>query len=159
MVDKPAGLVVHPAAGNLDSTLVNAAAPLQGPAVRHRRHVARPGIVHRIDKDTSGLLVVAKTDAAHEGWPGSLQTIRSIEPIWRSSRGQPIPPAGTVTGAIARSNANRKKMALVEDGRGKHAVTHYKVSNSSTMPRWSNAGWKPGGRIRCAFTWRQSAIR
>ncbi len=127
VIDKPAGLVVHPAAGNPDGTLVN--------AVLHHCHgqlsgiggVARPGIVHRIDKDTSGLLVVAKTDAAHE----SLARQFADHSILRSYRaitaGVPIPVAGTVTGSIARSSHDRKKMALVTDGRGKHAVTHYRV--------------------------------
>jgi 23S rRNA pseudouridine1911/1915/1917 synthase len=131
VVDKPAGLVVHPAAGNLDGTLVNA-------LLHHcRGHlsgiggVARPGIVHRIDKDTSGLLVVAKTDAAHEGLARQFAD-HSIERRYKAVvAGHPVPPAGTVRGAIARSATNRKKMALVEAGdegrRGKHAVTHYRT--------------------------------
>ncbi|WP_179408263.1 RluA family pseudouridine synthase [Novosphingobium marinum] len=127
VVDKPAGLVVHPAAGNPDGTLVN--------ALLHHCHgqlsgiggVARPGIVHRIDKDTSGLLVVAKTDAAHEGLASQFAD-HSIERAYRAIvSGRPTPAAGTVTGAIARSSHDRKKMAMVEDGRGKHAVTHYKT--------------------------------
>jgi hypothetical protein len=89
--------------------------------------VARPGIVHRIDKDTSGLLVVAKTDAAHEGLARQFAD-HSIERAYRAIvAGHPMPTAGTVRGAIARSSANRKKMALVEEGRGKHAVTHYRT--------------------------------
>jgi len=127
VVDKPAGLVVHPAVGNLDGTLVN--------ALLHHCHgqlsgiggVARPGIVHRIDKDTSGLLVVAKSDRAHEG----LARQFAAHSIARSYRavvsGLPRPAAGRIEGAIARSTTNRKKMAIVEDGRGKHAVTHYNV--------------------------------
>jgi 23S rRNA pseudouridine1911/1915/1917 synthase len=127
VVDKPAGLVVHPAAGNLDGTLVN--------ALLHHCHgqlsgiggVARPGIVHRIDKDTSGLLVVAKSDAAHEGLAKQFAD-HSIERAYLAVvAGRPVPPAGTVRGAIARSGADRKKMALVDDGRGKHAVTHYRT--------------------------------
>ncbi|MEN9717169.1 MAG: hypothetical protein RIQ99_47 [Pseudomonadota bacterium] len=127
VVDKPAGLVVHPAAGNLDGTLVN--------ALLHHCHgqlsgiggVARPGIVHRIDKDTSGLLVVAKTDAAHEGLAQQFAD-HSIERAYLAVvGGHPMPPAGTVRGAIARSSFDRKKMALVEAGRGKHAVTHFKT--------------------------------
>ncbi|MCB2059469.1 MAG: RluA family pseudouridine synthase [Novosphingobium sp.] len=127
VVDKPAGLVVHPAAGNLDGTLVNALLHHCKGQLSGIGGVARPGIVHRIDKDTSGLLVVAKTDAAHEGLARQFAD-HSIDRAYLAIvAGRPIPPAGTVTGAIARSNANRKKMALVEDGRGKHAVTHYKV--------------------------------
>lgn len=127
VIDKPAGLVVHPAAGNLDGTLVN--------ALLHHCHgqlsgiggVARPGIVHRIDKDTSGLLVVAKTDRAHEGLAAQFAD-HSIARSYRAVvAGRPVPAAGTVTGAIARSHTNRKKMAIVADGKGKHAVTHYKT--------------------------------
>ncbi len=127
VVDKPAGLVVHPAAGNLDGTLVN--------ALLHHCHgqlsgiggVARPGIVHRIDKDTSGLLVVAKSDAAHEGLARQFADHSLERAYLAATAGIPLPASGTVRGAIARSSSNRKKMALVEDGRGKHAVTHYRT--------------------------------
>ncbi|MFM5923250.1 MAG: RluA family pseudouridine synthase [Novosphingobium sp.] len=127
VVDKPAGLVVHPAAGNLDGTLVNALLHHCRGQLSGIGGVARPGIVHRIDKDTSGLLVVAKTDAAHEGLARQFAD-HSIERAYLAVvGGSPMPPAGTVRGAIARSSTNRKKMALVEDGRGKHAVTHYRT--------------------------------
>lgn len=127
VVDKPAGLVVHPAAGNLDGTLVNALLHHCKGQLSGIGGVARPGIVHRIDKDTSGLLVVAKTDAAHEGLARQFAD-HSIERAYHAvCGGHPVPAAGTVTGSIARSNTNRKKMALVEDGRGKHAVTHYRT--------------------------------
>lgn len=125
VVDKPAGLVVHPAAGNLDGTLVNALLHHCRGQLSGIGGVARPGIVHRIDKDTSGLLVAAKSDAAHEGLATQFAD-HSIERAYLAVvAGQPTPPAGTVRGAIARSATNRKKMALVESGRGKHAVTHY----------------------------------
>lgn len=127
VVDKPAGLVVHPAAGNLDGTLVNALLHHCEGQLSGIGGVARPGIVHRIDKDTSGLLAVAKTDKAHEGLARQFVD-HSIERAYLALvAGRPVPPSGTVTGAIARSNTNRKKMALVEDGRGKHAVTHYRT--------------------------------
>ncbi|WP_423142018.1 RluA family pseudouridine synthase [Parablastomonas sp. CN1-191] len=127
VVDKPAGLVVHPAAGNLDGTLVNALLHHCRGQLSGIGGVARPGIVHRIDKDTSGLLVVAKTDAAHEGLARQFAD-HSIERLYQAiAAGRPAPANGTVRGAIARSSANRKKMALVEDGRGKHAVTHYRT--------------------------------
>ncbi|WP_132387431.1 RluA family pseudouridine synthase [Novosphingobium sp. PhB165] len=127
IVDKPTGLVVHPAAGNLDGTLVNALLHHCRDQLSGIGGVARPGIVHRIDKDTSGLLVVAKTDRAHEGLAVQFAD-HSIERAYRAVvAGKPIPLAGTVTGAIGRSNTNRKKMALVESGRGKHAVTHYRT--------------------------------
>ena len=130
VVDKPAGLVVHPAAGNLDGTLVNALLHHCRGQLSGIGGVARPGIVHRIDKDTSGLLVVAKTNAAHEGLARQFAD-HSLERAYLAvTGGVPVPASGTIRGAIARSPNNRKKMALVEDGRGKHAVTHYKVLES-----------------------------
>ena len=127
VVDKPAGLVVHPAAGNLDGTLVNALLHHCRGQLSGIGGVARPGIVHRIDKDTSGLLVVAKTDAAHEGLARQFADHSIERAYFALVAGHPVPPAGTVRGAIARSSTNRKKMALVEDGRGKHAVTHFRT--------------------------------
>ena len=134
VVDKPAGLVVHPAAGNLDGTLVNALLHHCRGQLSGIGGVARPGIVHRIDKDTSGLLVVAKTDKAHEGLARQFAD-HSIERAYLAVvGGHPAPPAGSVRGAVARSTTNRKKMVLVADGRGKHAVTHY-----STLERFAHA--------------------
>jgi len=132
VIDKPAGLVVHPAVGNYDGTLVNALLHHCKGQLSGIGGVARPGIVHRIDKDTSGLLVVAKSDVAHEGLARQFEE-HSIERAYLALvGGNPLPPAGTVTGAIARSNSDRKKMALVKDGRGKHAVTHYATLESFT---------------------------
>jgi len=127
VVDKPAGLVVHPAAGNPDGTLVNALLHHCRGQLSGIGGVARPGIVHRIDKDTSGLLVVAKTDAAHEGLARQFAD-HSIHRVYQAvTTGMPVPAAGTVRGAIGRSERDRKKMALVSEGRGKHAVTHYRT--------------------------------
>ncbi len=127
VVDKPAGLVVHPAAGNLNGTLVNALLHHCQGQLSGIGGVARPGIVHRIDKDTSGLLVVAKTDKAHEGLARQFAD-HSIARSYRAVvSGMPLPAAGRIEGAIGRSATNRKKMALVADGRGKHAVTHYSM--------------------------------
>jgi 23S rRNA pseudouridine1911/1915/1917 synthase len=132
VVDKPAGLVVHPAAGNPDGTLVNALLHHCRGQLSGIGGVARPGIVHRIDKDTSGLLVVAKTDAAHEGLARQFAD-HSIHRVYQAvTTGVPVPAAGTVRGAIGRSERDRKKMALVADGpngskRGKSAVTHYRT--------------------------------
>ena len=127
VIDKPAGLVVHPAAGNLDGTLVNALLHHCRGQLSGIGGVARPGIVHRIDKDTSGLLVVAKTDAAHEGLARQFADHSIVRAYRAITAGVPVPTAGTIRGSIARSSHDRKKMALVEDGRGKHAVTHYRV--------------------------------
>jgi len=127
VVDKPAGMVVHPAAGNYDGTMVN--------ALLHHCHgrlsgiggVARPGIVHRIDKDTSGLLVVAKTDPAHEGLAAQFAK-HSIERRYAAIvAGLPKTGSGTVDANLARSSTDRKKIAIVSVGRGKRAVTHWRL--------------------------------
>ena len=126
VVDKPAGLVVHPAAGNRDGTLVNALLHHCGGSLSGIGGVARPGIVHRIDKDTSGLLVVAKTDVAHEGLARQFAA-HSIERRYLAIvSGLPKASHGTVDAPLARSASNRKKIAIVEGGRGKRAVTHWK---------------------------------
>ena len=127
VVDKPAGMVVHPAAGNLDGTMVNALLHHCAGRLSGIGGVARPGIVHRIDKDTSGLLVVAKTDRAHEGLAKQFAA-HSIERRYLAVvAGRPVPASGKVDAPLARSTANRKKMAIVEGGRGKRAVTHYRA--------------------------------
>ena len=134
VVDKPAGLVVHPAAGNLDGTLVNALLHHCTGQLSGIGGVARPGIVHRIDKDTSGLLVVAKTDAAHEGLARQFAD-HSIERAYLAIvAGLPVPPAGTVQGWIGRSDHDRKKMAVLHElnKRGKHAVTHFRTLETFT---------------------------
>ncbi|HEY5723560.1 MAG TPA: RluA family pseudouridine synthase [Allosphingosinicella sp.] len=127
VVDKPAGMVVHPAAGNLDGTLVNALLHHCAGRLSGIGGVARPGIVHRIDKDTSGLLVAAKTDRAHEGL--SAQFARhSIDRRYKAIvAGIPSPASGSVDAPLGRSSANRQKMAIVAEGRGKRAVTHYRM--------------------------------
>jgi len=126
IVDKPAGLVVHPAAGNFDGTLVNALLHHCAGQLSGIGGVARPGIVHRIDKDTSGLLVVAKTDVAHEGLAKQFAA-HSIERRYLAIiKGVPKAPQGTVDAPLARSSINRKKIAVVADGRGKRAITHWK---------------------------------
>ena len=127
VVDKPAGMVVHPAAGNFDGTLVNALLHHCAGRLSGIGGVARPGIVHRIDKDTSGLLVVAKTDLAHEGLARQFARHSIHRAYLAVVAGLPSPPSGTVDAPLARSAANRKKMAIVEGGRGKRAVTHYRT--------------------------------
>jgi len=127
VVDKPAGMVVHPAAGNPDRTLVNALLHHCAGRLSGIGGVARPGIVHRIDKDTSGLLVVAKTDVAHEGLASQFAR-HSIERVYLAlTTGIPVPAAGRIDAPLARSAANRKKIAVVGEGRGKRAVTHYRI--------------------------------
>jgi 23S rRNA pseudouridine1911/1915/1917 synthase len=125
VVDKPAGLVVHPAAGNLDGTLVNALIHHCGGSLSGIGGVARPGIVHRIDKDTSGLMVAAKTDRAHEGLARQFHDHSIDRRYLAITSGQPRPAVGVVDAPLARSPANRKKVAIV--GGGKRAVTHYRT--------------------------------
>jgi len=126
VVDKPAGLVVHPAPGHPDRTLVNALIAYCGDSLAGIGGVRRPGIVHRLDKDTSGLMVVAKTAAAHASLTAQFAA-RTIERsyaalVW----GVPAPTTGEISGNIGRSPHNRKKMAVVGHG-GRPAVTRYKV--------------------------------
>lgn len=125
IVDKPAGLVVHPAAGNLDGTLVNALLHHCAGRLSGIGGVARPGIVHRIDKDTSGLLMVAKTDVAHEGLAKQFQAHSIDRRYLAAVNGVPMAPHGTVDAPLARSVHDRKKIAIVGEGRGKRAVTHW----------------------------------
>ncbi|MCZ6483845.1 MAG: RluA family pseudouridine synthase [Alphaproteobacteria bacterium] len=126
VIDKPAGLVVHPAPGNPDRTLVNALIAHCGETLSGIGGVRRPGIVHRLDKDTSGLMVVAKNDAAHASLAAQFAG-RSITRAYRAVVwGVPSPRRGEIAGNIARSPRNRKKMAVVRRG-GKTALTRYRV--------------------------------
>jgi 23S rRNA pseudouridine1911/1915/1917 synthase len=129
VVDKPAGLVTHPAPGNETGTLVNALIAHCGHELSGIGGVRRPGIVHRLDKDTSGLLVVAKTDLAHQhlsaqfqahGADGRLQR-EYLALVW----GALTPPAGSIDAPLARSPVNRRKMAIAKPETGRRAVTHY----------------------------------
>ena len=133
VVDKPPGMAVHPAPGSESGTLVNALLHHCGDSLSGIGGVARPGIVHRIDKDTSGVVVVAKTDAAHHGL-SALFAAHDIERVYIAlTRGAPRDAKGaakgTIEGAIGRSSADRKKMAIVRSG-GRHAVTHYAVQRT-----------------------------
>lgn len=126
VVDKPAGLVVHPAAGNLDGTLVNALLHHCAGKLSGIGGVARPGIVHRIDKDTSGLLVVAKDDVAHEGLARQFKDHSIDRRYLAIAAGRVSTSAGTVDAPLARSPNDRKKMAIVHSPTAKHAVTHFR---------------------------------
>jgi len=127
VVDKPAGLVVHPAAGNLDGTLVNALLHHCAGQLSGIGGVARPGIVHRIDKDTSGLIVAAKNDVTHLGLAAQFKRHSILRRYKAIVAGIPMPAEGSVDAPLARSTANRQKMAIVADGRGKRAVTRYRL--------------------------------
>ncbi len=127
VVDKPAGLVVHPAAGNFDGTLVNALLHHCAGRLSGIGGVARPGIVHRIDKDTSGLLVVAKSDPAHVKLSKQFAA-HTVERVYTALvKGHPVPMSGRIAGNLARSSHDRKKIAIVSEGHGRHAVTHYRM--------------------------------
>lgn len=130
VIDKPAGLVVHPAAGNWSGTLVNALLAHCGASLSGIGGVRRPGIVHRLDKDTSGLMVVAKTDAAHRALARQFADHGRAGPLQRRYRalvwGEPKPRHGRIATRIGRKPAARQKMAVVGTG-GKEAVTHYEV--------------------------------
>ncbi len=126
VIDKPPGIAMHPAPGSQTGTIVNALLHHCGASLSGIGGVARPGIVHRIDKETSGIVVAAKTDAAHQGL-SALFAAHDIERVYVAfTRGAPWPAKGTIEGNIARSSHDRKKMALVKSG-GRHAITHYKV--------------------------------
>jgi 23S rRNA pseudouridine1911/1915/1917 synthase len=126
VIDKPAGLVVHPAAGNPDGTLVNALIAHCGASLSGLGGEARPGIVHRLDKDTSGLLVAAKNDRAMHSLARQFEH-RTIERAYHAVVwGAPRLHEGTIEGDIGRNPFDRKRMAVLRGG-GKSARTHYKV--------------------------------
>ena len=134
IVDKPAGMVVHPANGNPDGTMVNALLHHCAGQLSGIGGVARPGIVHRIDKDTSGLIVAAKSDAAHEGLAKQFFD-HSIDRVYLSIvNGHPSPPIGTVDASLDRSPTDRKKIAVSNSARARRAVTHFR-----TLQRLSGA--------------------
>ena len=125
VINKPAGLVVHPAAGHTDGTLVNA-------LLAHCTELSgingtqRPGIVHRLDKDTSGAIVVAKSDRAHQDLQAQIQAKTARREYLGIVRGVPRSESGIIDAAIARHPRDRKKMAVVDDGR--RAVTHWQIA-------------------------------
>ena len=131
VIDKPAGLVVHPAAGHWTGTLVNALIAHCGDSLSGIGGVRRPGIVHRLDKETSGLMVVAKTDAAHQGLAAQFASHGRDGHLERSYAalvwGVPARSKGRIETGIGRKISNRLKMAAVIKG-GKPSVTHYEIA-------------------------------
>lgn len=125
VVNKPRGMVVHPAAGNWTGTLVNALMHHCGDSLSGINGEHRPGIVHRIDKDTSGLLVVAKNDAAHQSLAAQIAAHTAYRGYEAIVVGAPKAEQGTVNRPIGRHKTDRKKMAVTDGGR--EAITHYKV--------------------------------
>ncbi|HVC53252.1 MAG TPA: RluA family pseudouridine synthase [Stellaceae bacterium] len=129
VIDKPAGMVVHPAPGNPAGTLVNALLAHCGDSLAGIGGVRRPGIVHRLDKDTSGLMVVAKTERAHQALSRDFAARRVERAYVALVWGVPLPATGEIAGNIGRSPTNRKKMAVVGSG-GKPALTRYRVERA-----------------------------
>lgn len=126
VVDKAAGMAAHPGPGTYSGTLVNALLHHCGDSLSGVGGVARPGIVHRLDKDTSGVMVAAKSDAAHRGLSALFAT-HDIDRLYIAlTRGAPNPPTGTIQTQIGRSQGDRKKMAVLRSG-GREAITHYRV--------------------------------
>ncbi|MBO5735436.1 MAG: RluA family pseudouridine synthase [Clostridia bacterium] len=137
VVDKPQGMVVHPAPGNPDGTLVNALLYHCKGRLSSINGMVRPGIVHRIDKDTSGLLIVAKTDEAHRGLAEQIAVhsfVRRYEAVCVGSFRE---ESGTVDAPIGRSKTDRKKMAVTREN-SKPAVTHYRVLGETKNKMYSH---------------------
>jgi 23S rRNA pseudouridine1911/1915/1917 synthase len=134
VIDKPAGLVVHPAAGHERGTLVNALIAHCGDSLSGIGGVRRPGIVHRLDKNTSGLIVAAKNDRAHQKLAAQFADHGRSGPLVRAYLalvwGLPDPKRGTINTDLGRSSHNREKMTVVPKGRGREAVTHYAVEET-----------------------------
>ena len=154
VIDKPPGMAVHPAPGSPDRTLVNALLHHCGASLSGIGGVARPGIVHRIDKDTSGVLVCAKTDAAHQGL-SALFFRHDIDRAYVAlTRGAPKPRKGTVQSLLGRSAHDRKKMAVLKSG-GREAITHYE-----TTALFGPSDRPTAARVRCRLeTGRTHQIR
>jgi 23S rRNA pseudouridine1911/1915/1917 synthase len=160
VIDKPSGLVVHPGAGNQSGTLVNALIAHCGTSLSGIGGVARPGIVHRLDKDTSGVMVVAKTDAAHRGLAaqfadhGRTGELRRdyLTLVW----GAPSPRAGRIETLIGRHPSSRIKMAVVPNG-GRVAITNYTTEHTFRVPAHGTASKGKGNNslmlsvVRCSL--------
>lgn len=158
VIDKPAGMAAHPAPGSETGTLVNALLAHCGDSLSGIGGVARPGIVHRLDKDTSGVMVAAKTDRAHVGLSALFAT-HDIERTYIAlTRGAPSPAKGRIETQIGRSTSDRKKMAVLKSG-GRNAITDYVVQTTFGEP--ARAGGAPlAARVACTLhTGRTHQIR
>ncbi len=158
VIDKPAGMAAHPAPGSETGTLVNALLAHCGASLSGIGGVARPGIVHRLDKDTSGVMVAAKSDRAHAGL-SALFAAHDIERTYIAlTRGAPSPARGRIESRLGRSSSDRKKMAVLKSG-GREAVTDYVVQATYGVP--AKAGAAPmAGRVACTLhTGRTHQIR
>ena len=158
VVDKAAGMAAHPAPGCETGTLVNALLAHCGASLSGIGGVARPGIVHRLDKDTSGVMVAAKSDRAHAGL-SALFAAHDIERTYIAlTRGMPFPREGRIETLIGRSHGDRKKMAVLKAG-GRLAITDYLVERTFGMPAKLGAQ-PPAARVACTLhTGRTHQIR
>ena len=135
VVNKPSGLVVHPAAGHAQDTLVNI-------LLHHTDNLSmgfaenRPGIVHRLDRDTSGVLVVAKNDSTHHDLSGQFREKTVHRIYWAITAGAPVPGQGVLKSQLARHPQDRKRFASSNTGAGKLAVTHYRTVQKKTANSW-----------------------
>jgi 23S rRNA pseudouridine1911/1915/1917 synthase len=158
VIDKALGMAAHPAPGTPDGTLVNALLHHCGASLSGVGGVARPGIVHRLDKDTSGVMVAAKTDAAHQGL-SKLFAAHDIERTYIALvRGAPEPAHGTIATQIGRARFDRQRMAVLKSG-GREAITHYKVQ--TTWGENTSKGFRSlAARVACTLeTGRTHQIR
>lgn len=158
VVDKPAGMAAHPAPGSETGTLVNALLAHCGSSLSGIGGVARPGIVHRLDKDTSGVMVAAKSDRAHAGLSALFAT-HDIERTYIAlTRGAPSPAKGRIETLIGRSSSDRKKMAVLKSG-GRNAITDYAVQQVFGLPAKA-LGAPMAARVTCTLhTGRTHQIR
>ena len=177
VINKPAGMVVHPAPGSPSGTLVNALLHHCGADLSGVGGVKRPGIVHRIDKETSGLLVVAKSDVAHQGLAAQFErhtveryyqalcygTPDGNDPRLRGVRGASFEPGHIlkITTQLARHRTDRQRQAVFFEG-GRHAITRARIIEAfgtlRRWPRWWSAGWRRGAPIRSGCIWRMPDI-
>lgn len=154
VIDKPAGMVVHPAAGHESGTLVHAVLG-HSPDIEGIGGERRPGVIHRLDKDTSGLILMAKNDRAHR-WLQDQFRLRKVEKTYLALvDGKPPTPSGRIEAPIGRHPMHRKQMAIVPPGRGREAISEYKLlerfNNHSMLEVRPQTGRTHQIRLHCAF--------
>ncbi|KAF0186608.1 MAG: RluA family pseudouridine synthase [Hyphomonadaceae bacterium] len=163
VIDKPSGMAVHPAPGSMRGTLVNALLAHCAGSLSGIGGVARPGIVHRIDKETTGLVVVAKHDEAHVGLSKQFAK-HTIERVYYAvTRGAPRPKNGTIENRLVRSGEDRRKFIVVRDPKseaGKHAITHYWTMETFGQTEGAAIGTPVAALVECRLeTGRTHQIR